>query len=40
MIEFPARLKRLFNNKGGIHRVLSDITFRDHHDILGETKTP
>ena len=30
-IEFLARLKRFLNDKGGIHRVLSDIAFRDHH---------
>ena len=40
MIEFLARFKRLLDNKGGIRRVLLDIAFRDHHDILGETKTP
>ena len=40
MIEFLARLKRLLDNKGGIRHVLLDIAFRDHYDILGETKTP
>ena len=39
-IEFLARLKRLFDNEGGICRMLLDIAFRNHHDIFSETKTP
>ena len=40
MVEFPARFERLLNNEGGIRDMFSDIAFRNHHNILSETKTP
>lgn len=40
MVEFLARFERSLNNEEGIRGMLSDITFRDHHGILSEAKTP